>query len=59
VTLIKCYWQMKSRRMRWVRHVARLRSDICKIVIWKPEGGNNLVDRYRLQANVKIDFREI
>ena len=32
---------------------------IYKIVVRKPEGGNNLVDRYRLQVNFKIDFRVI
>jgi len=38
---------MKSRRMKWVGHVAHTgnRKGACRVLVGRPEGNNNLKDR--------------
>jgi hypothetical protein len=45
----------KSRRMRWAKHVTRMREkkNAYRILVGKPEGGPRWVD------NIKMDLREI
>jgi hypothetical protein len=52
---------IKSRRMRWTRHVARMgTSNACKILVGKPEGERPLGrPRHRWVDNIKMDLREI
>jgi hypothetical protein len=48
---------IKSRRMRWAGHVARMGE---KILVGKPEGKRPLGrPRRRWEDNIKIDLREI
>jgi hypothetical protein len=52
---------VKSRRMRWARHVARMgeRQNTYRILVGKPEGKRPLgIPRSRWVDNIKIDFRE-
>jgi hypothetical protein len=42
---------IKSRRMRWARHVA------CSIMVKKPEGKEPLGHRW--EDNINIDFRDV
>jgi hypothetical protein len=50
---------MKSRRMRWARHVARM-EEKKRNLVGKPEGKEPLGrPRHRLVDNIKIDLREI
>jgi hypothetical protein len=54
--------EIKSRRMRWVRHVARLgeRTDAYKSLVGKPEG--NIPDerpRPRWEDNIKMDLQDV
>jgi hypothetical protein len=54
--------QVKSRRMRWAEHVARMGEDIkmYKILMGKPEGRRPLErPRRRWEDGVRIDLREI
>jgi hypothetical protein len=54
--------QMKSRRMRWARHVARMgeRRNLYKVLMGKPEGKRLLErQRHRWENGIKIDLREI
>jgi hypothetical protein len=53
---------MKSRRMRWAGHVARIGEarNACRILVGKPEGKRSLGrPRRRWVDNIKIDLREI
>jgi hypothetical protein len=53
---------MKSRRMRWAEHVARMREtrNAYRILVGKPEGMRPLGNpRRRWVDNIKIDLREI
>jgi len=53
---------IKSRRMRWVVHVARMRDmrNAYSILIGKPEGKRPLrKHRSTWEDNIKIDLREI
>jgi hypothetical protein len=53
---------IKSRRMRWAGHVARMREmrNADRILVGKPEGKKPLGrPRRRLVDNIKIDLREI
>jgi hypothetical protein len=53
---------IKSRRMRWVEHVARMREkrNACRILMGKPEGKRALGRPRRSWVdNIKIDLREI
>ena len=40
------FWEIQSRRMRWVGHVARMGEGrgVYRILVGKPEGKNHLVD---------------
>jgi hypothetical protein len=53
---------MKSRRIRWVRHVARMgeKSNACKVLGGEPEGKRPLgIPISRREDNIKMDLREI
>jgi hypothetical protein len=53
---------IKSKRMRWVGHVARMREtrNAYRILVGKPEGTRPLTrPRHRWVDNIKIDLREI
>jgi hypothetical protein len=51
---------IKSRRMRWAGHVARIgeKRDACRILAGKPEGKRPL-GRRKWEGNIKVDLREI
>jgi hypothetical protein len=54
--------QIKSRRMRWVGHVARMgeRRNVYRVLVGKPEGKSALErPRRRWENGIKIDLREI
>jgi hypothetical protein len=54
--------QIKSRRMRWARHVARMgeESKVYKVLVGKPEGKRPLVrPRHRWEDGIRMDVREI
>ena len=53
---------IKSRRMRWVRHVARMgeRTGLYRILVGKPEGKRPLGrPRRRWEDNIKMDLQEV
>jgi len=53
---------MKSRRMRWAGHVARMgeRRSLYRVLVGKPEGKRPLGrPRRRWEDNVKIDLQEV
>jgi hypothetical protein len=53
---------IKSRRMKWVRHVARMKEkrNVYRILVGKPEGKRPLGrPRRRWLDNIKIHLREI
>jgi hypothetical protein len=53
---------IKSRRMRWAGHVARMGEtrDACRILVGKPEGKRPLGRRRRKWVdNIKMDLRKI
>ena len=52
---------VKSRRMRWVGHVARMGEDrgVHRVLVGKPEGKRPLgKPRRRWEDNIKMDLRE-
>jgi hypothetical protein len=54
--------QIKSRRMRWAGHVARMGEgrNVYRILVGKPEGKRSLErPRRRWEDGVKMDLREI
>jgi hypothetical protein len=54
--------QIKSRRMSWAGHVARMGEgrNVCRILLGKPEGNRPLGrPRYRWEDGIKLDLREI
>jgi hypothetical protein len=54
--------QVKSRRMRWVGHVARMGEDkkLYRVLVGKPEGKRPLGrPRSRLENEIRMDLREI
>jgi hypothetical protein len=54
--------QVKSRRMRWAGHVARMGEErkVYKTLVGKPEGNRPLVrPRRRWEDGIRIDVREI
>jgi hypothetical protein len=61
-----CYSQIiirmiKSRRMKWAGHVARMgeKRNACRILVGKPEGKRPLGrSRHRWVDNIKMDLRE-
>jgi hypothetical protein len=53
---------VKSRRMRWAGHVARMgvESDVHMVLVGKPEGKRPLVrPRHRWEDNIKMDLQEV
>jgi hypothetical protein len=53
---------IKSRRMRWIRHVAHMtnKRNACRILVGRQDGKRPLGrPRYRWEDNVKMGFREI
>jgi hypothetical protein len=53
---------IKSRRMRWVGHVARMREmrGVYRVLVWKPKGKRPLGRlRCRWEDNIKIDLQEV
>jgi hypothetical protein len=53
---------IKSRRMRWVGHVARMgeRRGVYRILVVKPEGKRSLRRRRRRwEDNIKRDFQDV
>jgi hypothetical protein len=54
--------QIKSRTMRWARHVARMGEgrNVCRILVGKPEGKRPLErPRRRWEDGIKMDLRAI
>jgi hypothetical protein len=55
-------WVVKSRRMRWAGHVARMGEDreAHRVLVGKPEGKKPLGrPRYRWGDNIKMDLQEV
>ena len=51
---------IKSRRMRWVGHVARMRERSMDVLVGKPEGNRPLGRlRHRWKDNIKMDLQEV
>ena len=53
---------IKSRRMRWAGHVARIgkRSHVYRVLVGKPEGKRPLGRRWRRREdNIKMDLQEV
>jgi hypothetical protein len=51
---------IKSRRMRWVRHVACMRERSVDVLVGKPEGKRPLGRRrHRWEDNIKMDLQEV
>ena len=55
-------FHIKSRRMRWAGHVARMGEDrgVQRVLVGKPEGKRPLGrPRHRWEDNIKIDLQEV
>jgi hypothetical protein len=53
---------VKSRRMRWARHVARMgeKGGVYRVLVGKPEGKRPLGrPRLRWEDNIKMDVQEV
>jgi hypothetical protein len=53
---------IKSRRIRWVGHVARMREDrgVYRVLVGKPEGKRPLGSpRRRWEDNIRMDLQEV
>ena len=53
---------IKSRRMRWAGHVARMgeRKGVYRVLVGKPEGKRPLGrPRLRWEDNIKVDLQEV
>ena len=51
---------VKSRRMRWVGHVAREDRGVHRVLVGKPEGKRPLGrPRRRWEDNIKMDLQEV
>ena len=53
---------IKSRRMRWARHVARMGEErgVYRVFVWKPEGRRPLGrPRNRWVDNIRMDHQEV
>jgi hypothetical protein len=53
--------QVKSRRMRWTGHVARMREErkVYKVLVGRPEGKSPLGRPRRRWEDIRMDLREI
>jgi hypothetical protein len=54
--------QIKSRRMRWVGHMAHMEEgrSVYRVLIGKPEGKSSLErPRHRLEDGIRMDHRDI
>jgi hypothetical protein len=61
-TLLSIIRMIKSRRMRWGGHIARVgkKRNACRVLVGKPEGKRPLRrPRCRWEDNIKMDLREI
>ena len=55
-------WVIKSRRMKWAGHVARMgdRGDICCVLVGKPEGKRQLGrPRRKWEDNIKMNLQKV
>ena len=55
-------WVIKSRRMRWTGHVARMVEGrgVYRVLVGKPEGRRPLGrPRHRWKDNIRLDLREV
>ena len=55
-------WVVKSRRMRWAGHIARMGEGkvMHRVLVGKPEGKRPLGrPRYRWEDNIKMDLQEV
>ena len=55
-------WVIKSRRMRWVGHVARMGEErgVYSVLVGKPEGRRPLErPRHRWGDNIRTDLQEV
>jgi hypothetical protein len=55
-------WVIKSRRMRWAGHVARMgeRRGVCRVSVGKPEGKRPLGrSRHKWEDNIVMDLKEV
>ena len=53
---------IKSRRMRWAGHVARMgkEREVCRVLLGKPEGRRPLGrPRHRCVDNIRMDLQEV
>ena len=53
---------LKSRRMRWAGHVARMGEErgVCRVLVGKPEGKRPLgIPRRRWVDNIRMDLQEV
>ena len=53
---------LKSRRLRWAGHVARMEQsrNVYRVLVGKPEGKRPLGrPRHRWEDNIKMDLREV
>ena len=51
---------VKSRRMRWEGHVARVGKGVYRVLVGKPEGKKPLGrPRRRWEDNIKMDLQEV
>jgi len=58
----KIVWVIKSIRMRWAGHVARMgeEREVYRVLVGKPEGRRLLVrPRRRLVDNIRMDLQEV
>jgi len=62
ITKFSVVWVIKSRRMRWVGHVARIgeRRGIYRVLVGKLEGKRPIgILRHRWEDNIKVDLQEV
>jgi hypothetical protein len=55
-------WVIKSRKMRWLRHVAHMRErrGVCRVLVGKPDGKRPFGrPRHRWEDNTKMDLEEV
>jgi len=61
-SLLNIVWVIKSRRMRWAGHVARMGQGrgVYRVLVGKPEGKKPLGrPRRRREDNIKMDLQEV